>query len=517
MAKRYTSNKTLYTVDSTLKKLKTVWDDKLLLMTRGGVSANVRERVMTLNYGVLRNISERLSIVNMIINCREMQLMPFFEPARLFGDKGFAISKKGKYDKRFKGKDKKADQMVEMVQQTGFVYDPLREDDFTDFAKMLVREILTIDQVAIELQYNKKKEIAAFWLVDGATISRATAEGYDNKPDLCFVQEVDGQVTAAYTREELVFDYMFKRASMGHRGYGYSLLEQGVDLVTTLILGISHNRDLFTKDKIPKGFIALQGEADQEVISALERYWYMAMSGAGAKFRIPILPTGKEGVSMDFKMLGQSNRDIEYNKLMLFFLSLFAGVYGMDMAELGIKTEHYQTVLSEGKIEGRQEYSKSRGVPALLNFLATVMNKIIRKIDQDYEFRFVGVDLEDETKKYERATKATAATRTINEMREEDGLETLEGEEYDKVATANLNQLRQFLQQAQMGEGMEGEEEYEEGEEYEEENPEIADEDEESRAEVEETPTTSKVQKSEDLEKHLEQLLKTGYDVEVLP
>jgi len=377
-----------YTYDASLRKIKTKFEDQLIYLSQTSAFSEVRERWLSISYDVLRRMAERLSVVSMIINTREQQIMPFLSPAEEINQPGFIVYKKGNKDKRLKRKDKRAEELMEFVNQTGFIYDAKREDDFIDFGKMLIRELLTIDQVAVELQRNKKGEIAAFWLIDGATIRRCTSKGYQEKEKIQFVQVLEEQVVAEYTREEIIFDYMFKRVAIVRRGYGYSLLEQAVDLITTLILGISYNRDLFTKDKIPKGFIAIQGEADQEVIEAVERYWYMAMSGVGAKFTIPILPSGKEGVSLDFKNIGQSNKEMEYHKLMLFFLSLFAAVFGIDLAELGIKTDMSQHVIGEN-IEGRIKYSKDRGLTSILSFIQGIMNKIIKKVDEDYVFEIM--------------------------------------------------------------------------------------------------------------------------------
>jgi len=235
----------------------------------------------------------------------------------------------------------------------------------------------------------------------------------------------------------------------------------------------------------------------------------MAMSGAGGRFTIPIIPSGKEGVSMDFKTMGQSNRDMEYNKLMLFFLSLFAGVFGIDLAELGIKTDNTQQVLGEN-IEGRIRYSKDRGLNALLSFLSGIMNKIIRKIDQEYVFSFIGLNPEDDMKKYEIAAKAIASSRTPNEIRKEDGLDEKDSPEYNDIINPTLLQFKQFYkgieqqEQAEQGqeEGAENEEENEWGEEPEK-GPEKEGEEEMEKA-------------LKSLEDHLDKLKKAGYEPEIM-
>jgi hypothetical protein len=506
MNNRGNSNVDVINQDASLRKLKTIFEDQFLFMTRGNVMNEVRKKVAIVDYEVLRNMASQLSMVSMIINCREDQLTPFFSPCRNVGMPGFIICKKGEYDPKRKSEDKRANTLTEMFQQTGYKYDPEREDDFIDFSKMFQREVLTIDQVAVELQYNRYNEVAAFWLVDGGTIHRCTSKGWENNPKWKFVQEVDGFIKAAYTQEEMIFDYMYKRVDIKFRGYGYSLLEQAVDLVSTLLLGLRYNRDLFTEEKIPKGFLAVQGEADAGTIDSITRYWTMAMEGVGGKFKIPVIPTGKEGTSMDFKMLGQSNRDMEYSKLMFFFLSLFAAVFGMDMAELGIKVDQSTSLMGDNLSGIRQESSKSRALQSLLGFEQSFLNKIMRKIDPEYEFLFVGIDPEDEDKKYGSANKAITSTRTINEMRKEDGLDPLEGEEYNTVLNPQVVQLKGQMQMAEQQEQYEEEEEYEENEEEELDT---------SNVNTKYTKQEGEIKKSNSLEEHLESLLKSGYKVEI--
>jgi len=456
--------------DQTLRKIKTTFEDQFLYLGMSSSVNEVRNKVMEVGFDTLRRISERLSPVSMIINCREQQCLPFFFPADDMNEPGFVVTKKHERGVRLGKKNSGySKELTDMFNNTGFIEDPAREEKFSDFGRMLIRETLIIDQVATEIQYNRKGEASAFWLVDGATIARCTEKGYQGDQKFVFVQEVLGQVLAAYTRDELIFDYMFKRADMKRRGYGYSILEQSLDLITTLILGIGYNRDLLSKEKIPKGFIALQGDADQETIEAIERYWYMAMSGAGARFAIPILPTGKEGVSMDFKSLGFSNREMEYRQLMLFFLMLFGAVFGIDLAELGIKTDNTQQVLGE-QTSGRMEFSKDRALKALLSHVKSYCNKILNKFDDRYEVIFTGMNPEDLGVKYDVAKKAVESVRSINDVLEEFGLEKKEGEEYDVPLNPQLIQLRAQIQQNQQqqmpGEEDDSQEDFEDDEEY---------------------------------------------------
>ena len=85
-----------YTYDSSLRKLKTQFEDQLIYLTHTSAFSEVRERWMSLGYEVLRRMAEKLSIVSMIVNTREYQVMPFLMPATELGQPGFIIYKKEK-------------------------------------------------------------------------------------------------------------------------------------------------------------------------------------------------------------------------------------------------------------------------------------------------------------------------------------------------------------------------------------------------------------------------------------
>ena len=105
---KYAMKNNLVNMDASLRKIKTVFEDELLLLTHGSVMNNVRDKIAVVDHAVLRRMGERLSIINMILNCREFQMTPFFSPSEEAGAPGFVIHKKGQYNKRIKSNDKKA-------------------------------------------------------------------------------------------------------------------------------------------------------------------------------------------------------------------------------------------------------------------------------------------------------------------------------------------------------------------------------------------------------------------------
>lgn len=454
MARRKKKTKNYINVDSTLKQLTTQLTDPRVIRTIYSSARGVRNRLLKLDYFVLRNVVEKVELIEAIINTRSDQIIPFAKYATEEGDKGFKFELERTTEKTSNNAmdDNEIIQLSNFIEQTGFTYDPDREDDFADFIQQIVREILTIDQIATEIQYNRIGEVAAFWLLDGATIKRVEKES-DFKKGIRFVQEIDQKIYNTYTPEQIVFDYKFKRADIRYRGYGYSPTEMSIDIITTLLFGYNYMRDQLVKDKVPKGFISVMGDVGKTQLDSIREYWYYAMNGAGGQWNIPIVPSGKDGVGLDFKQLNQSNKDMEYHKLMMFISSLIAAVFSIDLAEMGIKTDDSTALIGESNAP-RVEASKDRGLASMLSFIEQYVNKILRKVTTKYRFKFVGLVKEDVEKKASVRAKQLATHKTINEIREEDGLDKID-EDYANVVL-NPQAVQIYMGNQSQGEGEEG-------------------------------------------------------------
>ncbi len=409
--------------DATIKKLTAQLVDPRVQTWLWQGAQGVRERILTLNFESLRRAVGQIPLINGIINTRQDQIMPFLHLATEQNDRGFTFEIENRTED-FRGAEEDPDEIMQLanfVEQTGFIFDPEREDDFADYISMLVRDTYEIDQIATEIQYNRLGEPVAFWALDGATVMRVTdSKLYDQ--GIRYVQRIDDKIYARYKPEELIFDYKFKRSDIRYRGYGYSPVEMCINIITTLLFGYNYIRDQLVRDRVPKGFISVMGDVAKPQLDAIRNYWYAAMTGAGASFSIPILPSGKDGVGVDFKPLSQNNKDMEYHKTMMFISSLVGAVFSFDLAEMGIKTDDSTALIGEN-IGPRQQTSKDRGLGSMLGFIEQHINKILRKVTQKYRFKFVGIDPEDESNKAEVRNKQIAGWRSIDEVREEDGLD----------------------------------------------------------------------------------------------
>ncbi len=445
--KEDSKSKALFTEEATLKKLQSFLTDPYFqVWSTSGAAAGIRRKVLSIDYVVLRNIVERVPLFNAVINTRIGQIMPYCRRSTDADARGFKIvnvkdSKKGENNKK---EDPNIDILCNFFEQTGFLYDPDREDDLSDYAQMFIRDTIEIDQIATEIQLNKLGEGSAFWALDGATVQRVDPEKSSFDEDVRFVQLINMKVENTYTNKTMIFDYMNKRSDIKHRGFGYSIVEQVIDIATTLLFGYGYVRDQLVKDRVPKGFISVMGDIDGTQIESIKRYWYAAMSGAGGQWSIPILPSGKDGIGMDFKTLGSSNKDMEYHKTMMFLSSIVAAVANIDLAEMGIKADDSQALIGDDS-DARMKASKDRGLGALLAFFEQHLNKILRKITDEYQLKIVGFEVENKKQDADVAKSEIEAYKSIDEVREEKGKKPF-NEEWSKMPL-NPQAVQMKLQQ----------------------------------------------------------------------
>ena len=433
MARKKKKQSNSPSMESSVKRLESLLlhpDTKNFLLS--GTTKGVRQKLMAINFSVLRNIVEKVPVIQAIINTRNDQILPYATRVEGRDQKGFEIIVKGKKSTEMTAEEQReADQLGDFIENTGYYKDYDREDDFSDYLQMFVRDTLTVDQVATEIQYNLMGQAVAFWALDPTTIKRTTPQS-PYPPEVRFVQEIDQEIYNRYSHDNMIFDFKNKRSDLYQRGYGYSPVEQSIDIVTTLFFGYSYARDQYIRDRIPKGFISVMGDIGQRELDGIQRYWYAAMSGAGGQWNIPVLPSGKDGVGMTFQNIGQSNRDMEYHKMMIFIHSICASVFAIDMSELGMKSDDSNSMFGD-RVEGRISASKTRGLSSILMYTQQHINKILMRITDKYRFKFVGYDTEDEILRTDLATKRLGVNRTINEIRSQDALEPIKHEYADHV------------------------------------------------------------------------------------
>lgn len=449
----------------------------------------------------LRAVAQKAWVINTCINHISKKIKPFLKPATDKNSRGFVVVKKGEEFGAKKNNDKTAESIKEFILNTGN-YEDSDRDDFVKYCTKLLRDLLTLDQIATEVQYTKKGEPCAFFAVDAGTIERVmplTQDEIDrnvNPNGYKFMQVIDGAPSAAYTPDNMVFDFENPRTDIYHSMYGYSYVEQAVDLITSVIHAFAYNMGNFTENKIPKGMLLLNGDANEEQIDTMTDYIAEIMSGGPQnQWRVPIIPSGGKESSIEWKEINGKNREMEFQQWLDYLTSGVVALLGCSMDELGLQSQKSQAMFENGG-SSRIAASKSLILGDILTFLESYINKIVKKINPEYRFEFVGYELTDPKAEADLIKTKVESVQTLNEARIALGMEKLNDEWANIPLNPQAVQLYQAAQANNQEEGGDGEDDeswqdYEGGEDNTDEDSEVIPNEEDSEEIPEETSEKS--------------------------
>lgn len=409
----------------------------------------------------LRRVSKKAWIINLCIINVQKKIKPFLKPSTNRNLRGFVVKKVG--EDVVKAAGQKSNERTEIEQfllNTGLEKSSER-DNFVRYCTKILRDALEIDQVATELGRTRAGKVYAFWAVDGATIERVLPN-QDNPLNIKYVQVIDSIPQAFYPEDTLIFDYQNPRSDVRYSFYGYSPVEQAIDLITSTINAFTYNAGFFTENKLPRGMLLIDGNASQDTVELMEDYICDIMSGTTAnQWRVPIIPAGNGGSgennSIKWVSLGGTNREMEFQGWLDFLTSGIVSLFGCSMEELGLHSSKSQPVF-ERNTAPEIEASKSLVLGDMLAFLQQYINKIIEQVYPGYEIEFVGYERDDPKQILELTKTELESFKTLNEVRKEKGLKPIDADWADKCP-ANPQFVQMYQAEQMDGGGMEDMEE----------------------------------------------------------
>lgn len=439
--------------------LQSLFHDPLLINTnQWGAVQTISPYYKGISYRTLRRVSEKAWILNLCISNIIKKVRPFIKPLTENSTRGFRIKKKNTTSKvKMNEKEKKEVQELEQFfLNTGDIEDNNRIDDLDKYVSKILRDICQLDQVATEIQRTKGGDVCAFWAVDPATIE-VVLPGSVEATGFKFVQVVNNIPYAFYTNTDFIFDCMNPRTDIERSGYGYSIVEQAIDLITSSINTFIYNAGVFTENKIPRGFLLLNGDADQEQVEEMEDYLANMMSGSpSSQWIVPIIPSGKneggEGSRrIEWVSLQGSNREMEFQAWYDLQLSGIVGLFGLSMEDLGLHSQKSAPLIGNN-VSPKIETSKSLVLGDMLSFLQKHFNTILKHKSPEYEFEFVGYERDDPKVILDMDKEEVSSYKTLNEKREEKGLKAIDFNEVKNPADLPMNpQVIQSWQGVQQG------------------------------------------------------------------
>ncbi len=444
----------------------------------------IKQGMFYIEDNVLREIERKTAIISIIVNNRIKAVRRFSRISHDNDIPGFRIKMKQEKKNPTKQEQEEMEQLEQFFANAGRTdYDGWeeREDTLMDVWSMMVREYYTIDKACIELRRDKKGRPVDFWMLDGATIKRVYQTGYKGQKSdfdprsyiasdgldkriyeaklelipedlskVAFVQEIDGRLTAAFTRKDLIYDYTNKRVDIRYRGFGYSHTEQAMNVITAFLLAMAYNTDAFDLSSIPKIALAFKaGGFSGEQLKQLQNEWMANFRGPRGAFRVPFF----NGEVMTLDLL-KNNRDMEYQKYLEFTASIIGAIWGFDLMEAGLKFFSTTNVLNENQ-EGRMQFSKDRGLIDMLTNISNVMNKILWYFGMadKYEFFITGLNPVDKQNEMDLRKKKAETYMLLDEIRAMDDLDPLDDGKGQIVLNSVYMQNIQNMQMQQQGAG----------------------------------------------------------------
>lgn len=425
-----------------------------------------------LSFEVLRRMGN-IHIIRSIVNTRIEQIQNFLHFSEDDQKEGFTIRKKTSLFKEEKkeissAEKKKIEEIVEFLMNSGFNEKWDNIDDFQTFVRKIAFDSLTLDQLAFEVVRDKGWNIKKYRAVDASLIrfldsvdpkQRERLEDYRFKgylPRFCMTW--DEQILINPTTKEPILYYPWelgfgirnKSSDIRKNGYGTSELEILVELITGVLWSIQYNMNNFSIGSTPKGFINVKNaNISDSNLNEFRQAWSQMMTGVRNAKRTPVI----NGIDLEWIDLDKSNREMEYQEWAQFLVIMVCSVYRIDPSELGFSFKNQAQLFGQDGQKARLQHSREKGLKPILIFLENIITKyIVSEIDEDYEFVFTGIEVEDEeTQVNLDKTKLESGMVSMQDI-----FKKYSGREFDPENDIILNQVYQQAQSSKQQQEMFG-------------------------------------------------------------
>lgn len=419
-----------------------------------------------LSFSVLRRMGD-IHIVKSIVSTRVEQIMNFMDFSEDEQKEGYTIRKKKSLfstgDEKLTNEDKKKiAKIVEFLEKGGWTDKWDNVDSLQEFVSKIMSDSLTLDQLAFEMVRNRMWELQKFRAVDASlirfldSVDPRQREGFEqyrfkgHLPRYCMVWEemiLHNPITKEpilYYPWELGFGIRNKTSDVRRNGYGVSELETLVNIITWILWGFSYNANFFSQGSQPKGFINIKNpNISNSTLQEFRQAWAQTMAGVGNSHRTPVI----NGIDLEWVDLQKlSNRDMEFNEWIKFLIIMTCSVYRIDPSELGFNFKESQQIFGQDGQRERLKHSREKGLKPLLIFLQGIITKyIVSELDENYEFAFTGIEVEDE----EAQVKLDSEKLSSGMVAMQDIFKKYNGRDFDPEKDIILNQVYQGMKQAE--------------------------------------------------------------------
>lgn len=322
---------------------------------------------------------------------------------------------------------KTAGQKADMLKRAGMTQAFLEFPDgvtgFSQWMRMLVEDILVIDAPTIWVDRGDPLN-TQFKIIDGASIKIVIDEDgrIPPPPSPAYQQIIKGMPAWNYTADDLI--YMPRNPRPG-RIYGMSPVQQIVITVNICLRRQASQLQYFTDGNIPDALIATPESWTPEQIIAYQKAWDSLFEGQTANRRRAKFVPGGVTMTQTKEAILKDAFDEWLLKICAFAFSIPASAF---IAQVNRATAQTAKAASE-----------EEGLAPLLRHLKRIIDTIVQKYLGQYDLEFDWADKE-ETDAADKATihdtKIRNGSMTINEARNEDGKDPIEGGDVPFIMTS---------------------------------------------------------------------------------
>jgi PAS domain-containing protein len=370
-----------------------------------------------ISFQQMRDLADSLDLVRIAIETRKDQVskMPWlFRPRAIqHNSRSKAVSGHDGLGGQG-GRKTEIDSRIDQL--TSFFHCPDGEHEFADWIRMIVEELLVIDAVTLAATTDDHgtvwapgKKVERFEVIDGATVKRVIDEmgRTPSPPAVAYQQILKGVPAIDFTADELVYRPRNLRA---HKFYGYSPVEQIIITINLALRRQMFTLAYFTDGNVPEAICQTPEIWHKDSIQEFQNWFDSTLAGNLEKRRrIIFIPNagGKEAVQFTKEPPLSNDLDEWLARVVCWAFS--------------ISPQALIKQMNRATAETAKEQSDEEGIAPLLNWLASLINGLVRKYFGYDDVEFAWGERKDENQLEQAQINqiyVQSGVLTVDEVRE---------------------------------------------------------------------------------------------------
>ena len=377
----------------------------------GSLSGTLRKPLDTPPFGMLRQVARESLIDRAIISRRVEDIKGISRRIVVPGkQRGWRVVHRRFDDPNFDSHDDNIQRRCREVE--GLLDRPMKvyHKTFRDFLTVAVQEELILDRRAMVLTRDHRGRPSEFYLLPGDTIlpvlyvimpwmakkgisnervaRMILSEQFSKKAGIsidiseaAYVQEVDGQVVAAWKDDEIDVEWTNPSGELNRWGFGTSLLEQSLQATSLLLNMFNFNKDMF-RPGFPSRMLVLSGDYSAEGLSAFERQ-ILGQGGANTpRSKMPVLP-GPADMKAQVLDLVNTPSDMQFEQFFRLMTSIKCSFFGMHPSRLNLSDRGPESMIM-GTGNATSEVSQTINEEGLYSILESNADWLTRTLIHPY-------------------------------------------------------------------------------------------------------------------------------------